>query len=82
MNLKDLMNADVDVGEVYTKVADMIAIMEVIEKEEKKISLIETDIRKLLESVPTDSTGIHRIDMMNGTVLVIEEEVMYMEVSE
>ena len=82
MKLKELMDQGVDVGELYTKVADMVSIMERIEEEEIKIRDTESSIRELLELTDRDYQGLLKVDMMNGTTLVIEDEIMYMEMTE
>ena len=79
MDLKDLMGEDIDVGKVYTKISDMTAIIDVIHEQEEKLTEIETSIRDLLKDVPKDASGELKVNLMNGTVLVVLDEYLYLE---
>ena len=80
MDLKDLMKQDIDVGELYTKVADLAQALSEVNELEAKLLVQEEEIRKLLEPVKKDpSFSELRIDLLNGTFLVMDDDAMWME---
>ncbi len=79
LTLKQLMDDGIDVGDLYTKTSDMISLIQDIQKKEDQVIELQGEVRLLLEEVPSIE-GVKKIDMMNGSVLCISDDNIWMEV--
>ena len=79
LSLKQLMDDGIDVGALYTKTADMVNLIQEVQKKEEKILDIQGEVREIIEDVPSIE-GVKKIDMMNGSVLCVSDDDIWMEV--
>ena len=73
------MNEGVDVGQLYVEISDLTDVLLEIQQKETWLMGIEENIRKLIDGkkykIPME------IDLLNGSTLIIKEDVMFLEVS-
>jgi len=79
MDLKNLMEKGVDVANIYTKLSDISELSSKANDLDQEIFFKEQEVRECLKEISDANNGVFTIDLMNGTVLVVDETTMYIK---
>ena len=82
MDLKFLMEKGIDVGEVYTKLSEISRLSSEATDLDQEIFEKEKEVRVYLKEISDEAGGEFTVDLMNGTMLVVDEDVMYIKVKD